>query len=265
MRVVDRDLGDPQTSQPLGQAGVLIELTVTGGTADSFAGITNDDGIFQTNARLFQGEPELVIEVVARAGAGGAELTRVTITSPSSSAAAGVTRTGSSGQVNAGVPGFPTGGSCLLEPFRRSPVGATEWTDSHSCTGVNASGGPEQASTMSSFTEVYQGGSLVAVSGSGSGAGSSESSGTAQYQLEFSVVESRTIDIDAQLSTSGFATVIVRLILVGRTQLINSQNPGSIHETLTLAPGNYAMAIVAGGSNGTASYDFTVTFGPAGG
>ncbi len=73
VRVSDLDTSDDM-GDALGQAGVRIELNPSGGTVDQFAGVTNADGIFQTNARLFAGQPELVIEVVARGGENGAEL-----------------------------------------------------------------------------------------------------------------------------------------------------------------------------------------------
>jgi len=79
VRLVDLDLADPDTGDLLGQAGARIELTVTGGTVDDFVGTTDDDGLFQTNARLFSGQPELTIELVARAGENGPELARKTI------------------------------------------------------------------------------------------------------------------------------------------------------------------------------------------
>jgi hypothetical protein len=76
----DPELTDPaDPNQSLGQAGVRIELDVTGGSVDDFFGITDADGIFQTNARLFDGQSELIIEVVARAGEGGPELARTTV------------------------------------------------------------------------------------------------------------------------------------------------------------------------------------------
>jgi hypothetical protein len=79
VRLVDLDLADPATGDLLGQPGARIELTVTGGTVDDFVGTTDNDGLFQTNARLFSGQPELTIEVVARAGENGPELARKTI------------------------------------------------------------------------------------------------------------------------------------------------------------------------------------------
>ena len=80
VRAFDPELSDPANpTQSLGQAGVRIELDVTGGAVDDFFGTTNTDGIFQTNARLFDGQPELIIEVVARAGENGPELARTTV------------------------------------------------------------------------------------------------------------------------------------------------------------------------------------------
>lgn len=80
VRLADLDLPDPTNAgDNLGQQGVRIELNPSGGTVDQFSGTTNADGVFQTNARLFTGQPELTIEVVARAGEGGPELARKTI------------------------------------------------------------------------------------------------------------------------------------------------------------------------------------------
>ena len=80
IRAVDLELTDlTNPNEVLGQAGVRIELTVTGGAVDNFFGTTNVDGIFQTNARLFVDQPELTIEVIARAGENGLELARRTV------------------------------------------------------------------------------------------------------------------------------------------------------------------------------------------
>jgi hypothetical protein len=96
IRAVDLELTDPTNpNEVLGQAGVRIELTVSGGAVDNFFGTTNVDGIFQTNARLFVDQPELTIEVIARAGENGLELARRTVR-----AAATVTNGGDIAAVN---------------------------------------------------------------------------------------------------------------------------------------------------------------------
>ena len=81
VRLTDLDLPDPaNAADNLPQQGVRIELNPSGGTVDQFSGLTNADGVFQTNARLFTGQSELAIEIVARAGDGGPELARKTVT-----------------------------------------------------------------------------------------------------------------------------------------------------------------------------------------
>jgi hypothetical protein len=257
VRVSDLDTADDM-GDALGQAGVRIELNPSGGTVDQFAGITDADGIFQTNARLFVGQPELVIEVIARAGENGPELARATLSS--AGAVGGVSRITSRGMVDANVPSFPTGGPCLDEQFRRSPAGATEWSDSFSCNGINGSGTPESASAMASFTESYAGSDLVAVTASASGTASSESAGSGEYELTFSVVQTTTMVIDAQLSTGGFSAAA--FTFVGIPEPIHSEVAGAIHETRTLSPGNYSLVISAVGNGGGASFNLAVTFGP---
>ena len=85
LRIVARrtDLTDPTVRQ---QPGVRLEYTVTGGNVGAVTGVTGQDGSFSTTATLVSPADELEIEVVARAGAGGPELDRLTVvaTRPSS-------------------------------------------------------------------------------------------------------------------------------------------------------------------------------------
>jgi hypothetical protein len=78
LTVVATDLDLPGSFSPLGQAGLRIELNPIGGTVGAFAGTTNADGVFQTTATAFPGQPQLTIEVVVRSST-GEELARRTV------------------------------------------------------------------------------------------------------------------------------------------------------------------------------------------
>jgi len=70
------DIGDPVAAQ---QPGVRLELTATGGTVANATGTTGADGTFSTTATLVSPASQLDVEVVARAGQGGPELDRFTV------------------------------------------------------------------------------------------------------------------------------------------------------------------------------------------
>jgi hypothetical protein len=78
LRILARrtDLTDPTVRQ---QPGVRLEYSVTGGNVGAVTGVTGQDGAFSTTATLVSPADELEIEVVARAGAGGPELDRLTV------------------------------------------------------------------------------------------------------------------------------------------------------------------------------------------
>jgi hypothetical protein len=75
------DISDPVAAE---QPGVRLEFNVTGGTTTVASGLTGADGSFTTNATLVSPANQISIEIVARAGQGGPELDRITV-----SAAAG--------------------------------------------------------------------------------------------------------------------------------------------------------------------------------
>ena len=78
LRVLARrtDLTDATVRQ---QPGVRLEYTVTGGNVGAVTGVTGQDGAFSTTATLVSPANELEIEIIARAGAGGPELDRLTV------------------------------------------------------------------------------------------------------------------------------------------------------------------------------------------
>ncbi len=63
--------------EPLGQAGVHLELTATGGSVAAATGVTNASGVFTTTVRL-SGD-RLTLVIVARTEPGGRELARTTV------------------------------------------------------------------------------------------------------------------------------------------------------------------------------------------
>lgn len=92
LRADDLDLDDP--GNVLWQRGVRLELTPTGGTVGASSGVTAADGTFQTTARLSPGQSQLTVDVVARAGLGGPELARTTVTAAAAAPALVGTYTG---------------------------------------------------------------------------------------------------------------------------------------------------------------------------
>ena len=272
VRVTDLDLADVATGEALGQAGVHIELTVSGGTVDDFIGTTNADGIFQTNARLFAGQPGLAIEVIARAGEGGAELARTAVLARAT-VPSGVTRISSRGSIGVAVNNVP---GCA-DPVHSSPAEAMAWSDTLSCNG-SQNGNQAAGTVTASFTESYAGSDLVEVTASSSGPVTAAGSGTAEaggsYELKFTVAGTTTVSIDAHVtggdntgrSPSGFSGGV---FFGGDGPLIHDLD-GSVDvtETLTLSEGEYVFVIsslpFAGGSvlSNSGSFSLHLTFGP---
>jgi hypothetical protein len=78
LRVVARrtDIADPVAAE---QPGVRLEFNVTGGTTSVASGVTGADGTFSTSATLVSPASQISIEIIARAGQGGPELDRTTV------------------------------------------------------------------------------------------------------------------------------------------------------------------------------------------
>jgi hypothetical protein len=77
LRISALQTGVPSPDDAL--AGVHLDLTVTGGTVGHFSGETDEDGLFQTTGRMFDNQPALTIEIVARTRDGGPVLARRTV------------------------------------------------------------------------------------------------------------------------------------------------------------------------------------------
>ena len=78
LRIVAKrpDIADPIAAE---QPGVRLELSATGGTVANTTGLTGADGSFTTSATLVSPASRLDVTIIARAGLGGRELDRITV------------------------------------------------------------------------------------------------------------------------------------------------------------------------------------------
>lgn len=258
------------------QPGVHLDLTATGGVVGDGAGVTDSAGTFRTSGRALAGATELRIEIVARAGAGGAELARTTVTAGITQAVVDVTPIGGPlphfARVLAlvGVDGFA---SQVLSG------GAPFWTRS-----VSVSRPEGTASARLTLAEAILDGKLQSVTLNGAAAVSSGpespvNSAASQYFVSFRVGAAGVrYAIDASVSVMGGPSAFVLLGLQDVTRgefvvgsFVESSQP-TVNATGHLEPGDYAFMLNGsinpgrGGSPDAAALSFsgTLRFSPPG-
>jgi hypothetical protein len=148
----------------------------------------------------------------------------------------------------------------------RSPVGATAWTESQSCTVDLAT-----SSVTTSFTESVAGGQLGQVTASGAasvtgptvGGRRAVGAGSA-YELTLFVAEPTQATIQAQVANDSPTQCFSQFFFSGLG--LELTNSGELTRTLVLAPGSYRVGIRAdcvlqasASGPGNATYSFNLT------
>ena len=266
-----------RTDRAINQAGVTIELAVTGGSVAPGLGTTDQNGDFSSQAQIGPTAPELEVVVTAKAGDRVLDQETVTATPPPS---ATVTRTSSGGSATsfAFAGGSGTGKSSV------SPAGVTSFTDS---VGIarNENGGTASGSGTLSFSETYAGaqlrGASVDITGSGSAGGeASQGEGGGAYTLRFTVGQGGLpYSVTGSVSANGTDALSCQ-VARGHVYLFRQTQPGSgfvfdtcapgdpseVSESGSLPAGGYefyvdAIAHTQGGS-ASAAADITLSLGP---
>ena len=172
-----------------------------------------------------------------------------------------VTRDTSRGQVSVSLSTF----SDCPEAFLRSADGATEFSDTLSCTGE---GGESGTATMS-FTESYVGNELIVVTASGSGNATDGATAGSEYSLELTVAQTTQVLIDAEVTGGENSGLLFQFFGPNGAAggvLLDDRDGGAVNETVTLVPGRYVciVAAVSGGipASGAVSFSLGLTFGP---
>jgi hypothetical protein len=266
-----------RTDRGTAQAGVTIDLDVTGGTATPTAGdVTDQNGDFTARTTIANGEPQLKIVVTARVGDRILDEETVTATRPPS---ATVVRTFSRGSATASAwaNGSGQGDADLSPPGATSFTGSAEMTD--------AEEGETGAGTGTvSFAESYSGdqlrGAEVDISGSGSAAGADAlGEGGGAYTLRFTVgTGGIAYSVSGSVSANG-TDALSCTSARGHSYLFRQTQPaGFVYDTCaprdpsqiassgTLAAGSYefyadAIANTNGGTSSAAA-DVALTLGP---
>ena len=248
---VDRELV-VRARRPNGllQPGVHLELSPIGGSVADTAGFTGVDGALRTSARLLAGAPELRIQIVARAGAGGAELARTTVVAARASTSTGVVKILRRAGMSIACCSSPPCPNVV-----NAPDDVSSWSDSFSCHGVFPDffgSGTGESTVTNAFTleETLAGGRLVSLTTSSNssanaiGGPASGAFGVAMstYILEFEVDEPVDVSVRGSLSKSD-PSGVVRVALSGNTLLLHRTTPGGFDETFTLQPGLYRFQI----------------------
>lgn len=232
------------------QPGLHLELSPIGGSVADTAGFTGVDGALRTSGRLFAGASELRVLIVARAGAGGAEIARKTVVATRASTSTGVVKVLRAAGMSIACCSSPPCPNVV-----NAPDDVSSWSDSFSCHGVFGDffgSGPGEVTVTNSFTleETLAGGRLVALTTSSTssanaiGGPASSAFGVAQsvYILEFEVDEPIDVSVRGSLSKSD-PSGVVRVSLSGNTVLIHRTTPGAFDHTFTLQPGLYRFQI----------------------
>ena len=264
-----------RTDRGSAQAGVTIDLAVTGGTATPTIGVTDQDGDFTAQTTIANGSPQLKIVVTARVGDRILDEETVIATRPPS---ATVVRTFSRGSATASAWANGSGqGDADV-----SPPGVTSFTGSADMTREEA-GETGVGSGTITFTESYAEdqlrGAEVDISGSGSAAGQGAlGEGGGGYTLRFTVgTGGIAYNVTGSVSANG-ADQLSCTGARGHSYLFRSTQPsGIVYDTCaprdpsqiasagTLAAGSYEFYVDAiantGGGTSAAAADVTLTLG----
>jgi hypothetical protein len=276
-RAITLNVRASRTDRPINQAGVLIELAVTGGSVAPGTGTTDANGDFSAQAQIGATAPELEIVVTAKAGDRVLDRETVSATPPPS---ATVARTFSRGSATS----FAFAGGSGAGSPSVSPAGVTSFSDSVS---IQRSGDGSTASGSGSlsFSESYAGdqlrGASVDITGSGSAGGEGATGeGGGAYTLRFTVgAGGMPYSVTGSVSADGDDELSCR-VARGHVYLFRQSQPGSgslfdtcapgdpsaVNETGSLAAGSYefyvdAIANTSGGGSSAAA-DVTLALGP---
>ena len=243
-----------RTDRAINQAGVTIELAVTGGSVTPGLGTTDQNGDFSSQAQIGPTASELKVVVTAKAGDRVLDQETVTATPPPS---ATVGRTSSRGSATsfAFAGGSGTGKSSV------SPDGVTSFTDSVSIA-RNENGGTASGSGTLYFSETYAGaqlrGASVDITGVGSAGGeASQGEGGGAYTLRFTVgAGGIPYSVTGSVSASGTDELSCQ-VARGHVYLFRQSQPGSGFVFDTCAPGD-PSAVSESGSLPAGGYEFYV-------
>jgi Subtilase family len=265
-----------RTDRGSAQAGVEIDLDVTGGNATPIGGVTDQNGDFTAQTTIANGAPQLEIDITAHVGDRILdEETVIATRAPSAT----VVRTSSRGSATASARANGSGqGDADV-----SPPGVTSFNGSAAISREEAGESGSGNGTIS-FVESYSGdqlrGAEVHISGSGSASGASAlGEGGGAYTLNFTVgTGGIAYSVTGSVSASGdepLSCVVARghSYLFRQTQpsgfiynVCAPRDPSQIASSGTLAAGGYefyvdAIANTSGGSAAAAG-DVTLTLGP---
>jgi hypothetical protein len=266
-----------RTDRGTAQAGVTIDLDVTGGTATPPGGdVTDQNGDFTARTTIANGEPQLKIVVTARVGDRILDEETVIATRPPS---ATVVRTFNLGSATAFAGAFGSGQG----DNEKSLPGATSFTGSAEMTDAEE-GDTAAGSGTVSFVESYAGdqllGAEVDISGSGTAAGQmAQGEGGGAYTLKFTVgTGGIAYSVTGSVSANGTDPLSCTSAR-GHSYLFRQTQPsGIVYDTCaprdpsqiassgTLAAGSYEFYVDAiahtNGGTSSAAADVTLTLGP---
>jgi hypothetical protein len=243
-----------RTDRAINQAGVTIELAVTGGSVAPGIGTTDQNGDFTSQAQIGSTASELKVVVTAKAGDRVLDQKTVTATPPPS---ATVTRTFSRGSATS----FAFAGGSGMGKSSVSPGGVTSFTDSVSIDRTE-NGGTASGSGTLSFSETYAGaqlrGASVDITGVGSaGDEASQGEGGGAYTLRFTVgAGGMPYSVTGSVSANGTDELTCQ-VARGRVYLFRQTQPGSGLVFDTCAPGD-PSAVSESGSLPAGGYEFYV-------
>lgn len=244
-----------RSDRPINQAGVPIELQVTGGSVAPGLGTTDQNGDFTAQTQIGATASELKIVVTAKVGDRVLDQETVTATPPPS---ATVTRTSSQGSATsfAFAGGSGTGKSSV------APAGVTSFTDSVSIQRSGENGSTASGGGFLSFSETYSGdqlrGASVDITGSGSAAGEASSGeGGGAYTIRFTVgTGGMPYSVSGSVSADGDDELSCR-VARGHVYLFRQTQPGAGFVFDICAPGD-PSAVAESGSLPAGGYEFYV-------
>jgi hypothetical protein len=244
-----------RTDRAINQAGVTVELAVTGGSVAPGLGTTDQNGDFSSQAQIGPSASELKVVVTAKAGDRVLDQETVTATPPPS---ATVTRTSNFGSATsfAFADGSGTGNSSV------APAGVTSFSDAVSIQRVGENGGTASGSGTISFSETYAGaqltGASVDITGTGSAGGeASNGEGGGAYTLRFTVgAGGIAYAVSGSVSANGTDALSCE-VARGHVYLFRQTQPGPGFVFDTCAPGD-PSAVSESGSLPAGGYEFYV-------